>query len=254
MSCQHYDDPVAAYERLAPAYATCARARQQYLHGVEREIAARTRDARSLLDLGAGDGTRAKRIAAAAGIGTVVLLEPSAAMAGASRNSAELWRMRVEDLCPDRVSPRFDVITCLWNVLGHIPASDRQRVLKLSAQLLSPGGRIFLDVNHRYNARSYGWITTSARWLWDVLTHDVHGGDVTAVWDIGEGQSISTYGHVFTHREVSALAEAADLRIEERIVVDYKNGSLHDLPWLGNLLYVFRRSSRRDSSSAAATS
>lgn len=254
MSCEHYDDPVAAYDRLATSYATHSKRRQRYLHSVEREVAARAQGAGSLLDLGAGDGSRAARIAASAGIGKVVLLEPSAAMAIPSARSAELWQIRAEDLRPDRIAQPFDVITCLWNVLGHISPGNRERVLRMSAELLSPSGKIFLDVNHRYNARSYGWVVTWARWLRDAVTQDAHPGDVTAVWDLDEGRRVSTYGHVFTHREIKALTEAAGLEIEERIIVDYDDGALRDLPWLGNLLYIFRRTSRIDSSRAPATS
>lgn len=254
MSCQHYDDPVAAYDRLAPGYASYSKRREGYLLSVERLIAARAHGARSLLDLGAGDGKRGARIAAAAGIKEVVLLEPSAAMAGTPATSTELWRMRAEDLRPEQITQRFDAVTCLWNVLGHISASERARVLRAAARLLTPAGRIFVDVNHRYDARSYGWIASSARWLQDAVTRDACTGDVTAVWNLGDGRSISAYGHVFTHREILGLVQSAGLEIDERLVVDYENGSLHDLPWLGNLFYIFRRTSRIDSSSAPATS
>ena len=254
MSHQHYDDPVAAYDRLAPVYWGYAKRRERYLLSVERLIAHRVQGATSLLDMGAGDGTRATRIAATAGIPNLVLLEPSSAMSGTPTSSAERWAMRAEDLRPEHMARRFDAITCLWNVLGHIPAIDRERVLRASSQLLTPEGRIFLDVNHRYNARSYGWIATSARWLRDAVTQDVRKGDVTAIWKIGGGRSISTFGHVFTHREMVGLAQAAGVEIEERIVIDYENGSVHDITWLGNLLYIFRRSSRTDSSNAPTTS
>lgn len=253
MSCEYYEDAVAAYDRLAPFYAIYSKKREAYLRGVERLIAAQSRGAHSLLDLGAGNGTRALRIAAAAGIDTVILLEPSSRMAESRSNSTELWQMRAEDLRSENVIQRFDVITCLWNVLGHVPAIGRERVLRTCEQLLSPTGRIFLDLNHRYNARSYGWTATCARWLRDVFLRDTRAGDVTATWKIGETQ-ISTYGHVFTHRELAALVGAAGLEIEERIVIDYNDGYVRRLPWLGNLLYVLRCRSRIESSSAPATS
>ena len=59
---------------------------------------------------------------------------------------------------------------------------------------------------------------------------------------------------VFTDHEVRRLAAAAGLRIEERIVVDYDSGKVRRFAFEGNLLYVFHRSSRIDSSRAPHTS
>jgi hypothetical protein len=193
------------------------------------------------------------RIAASAGISRVVLAEPSAGMARHAPDSAELWRLRAEDLNA-AISERFDIVTCLWNSLGHVPGDENRRLAVSSmAQLLSPTGRFFLDVNHRYNTRSYGLTATCARWLEDIVFPDPRNGDVITKWTVG-GTRVSTYGHVFTHREVTRLAQSAELQLEARIVVDYENGSVRRLSWLGNLLYIFRRSSRMDSSSASATS
>lgn len=247
-------DPVAAYDRLAPEYARLSNRREAYLRSVEASIVSRIpQKAESLLDIGAGDGTRALRIAAAGSITKVVLLEPSAEMAKPAPRELEVWTARAEDLRPESVSQRFDLITCLWNVLGHIPSTEK-RILGLTnaAQLLSPEGKLFVDVIHRYNARSYGWFPSGLRWLKDQLTHDYRNGDVTARWQVG-GAMISTFGHVFTTDEVSFLAKSAGLQTQERLILDYETGEQHRLPWLGNLLYVFRRSSWMDSASAEQT-
>src|SRR6266567_9018422 len=75
-------DPVAAYDAWAPCYTRYSQSRLPYLQAVERLILARITGARSLLDVGAGDGSRALRIAKSAGIGETVLLEPSEGMRG----------------------------------------------------------------------------------------------------------------------------------------------------------------------------
>jgi len=287
MKSTPYDNPIAAYDRVAAHYANLSRRREQYLLGVEGEIISQIPPgSRSLLDLGAGDGTRALRIAKQSGIERVVLVEPSKGMASQkSLDHAEIWPVRAETLaeyctvsagstnfaeaeegywhggpetaeggCPHTIAERFDVITCLWNVIGHIPGADqRQRALRAVATLLSPGGRFFLDVNHRYNLRSYGVLPTSARWIRDLFFPSEHNGDVLARWSLDES-SISTYGHVFTNREIMRLAESSGLEFQEQIVVDYETGRIRRFPFLGNLLYVFRRSSRMDSSSAPQTS
>ena len=271
-------DPVAAYDRLAAHYADLSRRRELYLRGVEREIISRIpKGSRSLLDVGAGDGTRAVRIASQLGIERVVLVEPSKGMVGKSVNHAEVWPLRAESLAqgcleraeednracgpwtaegfrPYTIAERFEVITCLWNVLGHVPTADK-RLLALSAiaRLLAPKGRFFLDVNHRYNLRSYGVLLTGARWIHDRFWCGENNGDVLAKWPVGEA-GISTYGHVFTHREIMRLADAAGLELDTRVVIDYETGRIRPFAFQGNLLYIFRRSSRTDSSSAPQTS
>jgi len=280
---EHYDDPVAAYDRLAEHYADLSCRRELYLRGVEREIISRIpKGSRSLLDVGAGDGTRALRIASQVGIERVVLVEPSKEMAGRSRKLAEVWPVRAEDMSidapednhracgpgtdegvrPHTIRPntshpraeaeRFDVITCLWNVLGHIPTAEKRlRALTATARLLARQGQFFLDVVHRYNLSSYGVLPTSTRWIHDLFSPSETNGDVLANW--GEA-SISTYGHVFTHREIMDLADAAGLHLEQRLVIDYDDGRIRRFAFQGNLLYIFRRSSRTDSASAPQTS
>jgi SAM-dependent methyltransferase len=263
-STEHFDDPVAAYGRLAPHYADLSRRRELYLRSIERIIASRVSPlSKSLLDIGAGDGARALHIARVSGIERVVLLEPSPEMSAKAPGTAEVWQIRAEDLPgvlpnshlgtrPDL--ERFDVITCLWNVLGHIPTTkSRVQALYAIAERLSVRGRCFLDVNHRHNVRSYGILPTAARFVRDCFSYKEENADVIAKWDAGECR-ISTYGHVFTTGEVRQLLDAAGLLIDERLVVDYDSGEIRHFSFLGNLLYVLRRSSRTDSSSAPQTS
>lgn len=251
---EHIEDPVAAYDRLASRYGELSRRREPYLRAVESCVHQRVPSgSRSMLDIGAGDGTRALRISAASAIKRLVLLEPSAGMAGLVSQKAEVWPIRAEDLDSAAISERFDVITCLWNVLGHVRRREsRARAVAHIARLLSPEGKFFIDVNHRYNVPAYGVAQTTARWIGDKIIDGETRGDVTASWRSGE-TTISTHGHVFTHGEVMRLAQAAGLALDERIVIAYEDGRVRRYSILGNLLYIFRRNSRIDSSSAPQT-
>src|SRR5579872_3081426 len=83
-STHYFDDPVAAYSRLASLFADLSSRRERYLRGIEKCIVSRiSSNAKKLLDVGAGDGSRALRIASAAGISEVVLVEPSKEMSAA---------------------------------------------------------------------------------------------------------------------------------------------------------------------------
>jgi 2-polyprenyl-3-methyl-5-hydroxy-6-metoxy-1,4-benzoquinol methylase len=239
-------DPVEAYDRLAPVFDALTERRNRYLRSIENLIVARVpADARSLIDVGAGDGSRAVRIANGAGIRQVVLVEPSVEMARRA-GRGEVWPVRAEALAVDdpRVAGRrFDVVTCLWNVLGHVrPEAARIEALRRMGLLATPRGRLFLDVTHRYNLRSYGFFRTVVRRLRDSLSFSERSGDVVASWALGESPC-ATYGHVFTDDEVRELAAAAGLVVEERRVVDYDTGQTRRWGFSGNLLYVMRRGS-----------
>jgi SAM-dependent methyltransferase len=233
-------DPVAAYDRIAPVYARLADQRRAYLDAVDRLIIAEIPPGSgSLLDVGAGDGARALRIAGAAGLRDLTLLEPSARMRSYGPARAAIWAMRAEDLHSRQGG--FDVVTCLWNVLGHIlPSAARVEVLRQFARLVSPEGKIFIDVNHRYNARHYGALATGLRFLRDRASPAGSHGDVRVTWDI-DGHPCATTGHVFTHAEFIALSRAAGLGIEKRFVIDYASGQVRRQSLAGNLLYVLRR-------------
>jgi len=232
-------DPVTAYDRLAPVYARVADERRAYLDAVDRVIVAEVPPgSRSLLDVGAADGARAFRIARATGVQDLVLLEPSAAMRSHYPAEATVWPMRAEDLHSRQ--GRFDVITCLWNVLGHVfPATARGEVLRQFARLAAPAGRVFIDVSHRYNARHYGAAATALRFLRDRVAPGERNGDVTATWN-ADGGPCATSGHVFTQAEFARLARHAGLTIEKRFVIDYASGQVRRRSWEGNLLYVLR--------------
>jgi SAM-dependent methyltransferase len=255
-------DPVAAYDRVARFYPKIAERRKRYLESVDALTVARIpAGSRTMLDVGAGDGKRALAIADKCGLDQVVLLEPSAEMIKQGvGGKARVWAFRAEDLGRDDLgcaepNRQFDVITCLWNVLGHIrPADQRVHILCQLERLLSPHGLLFLDVNHRYNARSYGLLRTAGRFLYDQLLPAASNGDVTVSWNL-ENLCCRTFGHVFTDRETRGLAREAGFAIGERVAVDYDNGEVKHWSWEGNLFYVLRRrSSARDALSASQTS
>jgi hypothetical protein len=248
-------DPVAAYDRVAPFFSDITQRRKRYLKSIDQLTVARIPSGSwSLLDVGAGDGKRAMKIAGKAGLNDIVLLEPSTEMIKESESAARILKVRAEDvelvnLFAEKHDCRFDVITCLWNVLGHIrPAKTRAQTFARLSQLLSPEGALFLDVNHRYNARSYGLLRTAGRFLHDQLRPGETNGDVTVNWNFGD-LSCRTYGHVFSDREIRQLASDANLIVSERVVVDYDTGEIKRRGWEGNLFYVLRRCSSVSSSS-----
>lgn len=231
--------PVAAYDVFAPFYSGYARTRTPYLRKVEDVVIAHAPGAGSLLDVGAGDGNRALRIAQAAKLTRVVLLEPSAGMRAQCPPGIETWPYSAAEI-PDS-GPQFDVITCLWNVLGHLEGpQQRTSALVQFRKMLAPQGTIFVDVSHRYNAESYGWSMTFLRMAADFCLRSKKQGDVAVTWKAGE-HIIHTTGHVFAHREMKRLVRSAGLRILRRWIISYETGRESKLPLRGHLLYQLAR-------------
>lgn len=233
-------DPVAAYDCVAADISRLAEQRRPYLNQVENQIVFHIPPgSASLLDVGAGDGSRAARIAMAAHLDSVVLLEPSSEMRKLWSRRMQGWAIPAEQL--REKNGAFDVITCLWNVLGHIfPAQARVEVLQQCRRLLSPRGLMFVDVNHRYNLRAYGAIPTLCRMLRDLALPSDTNGDVQLRW-ITNGRACTTRGHVFTHSEFRRLANRAGLEIQKIHTIDYSSGELRESRFDGNPLFVLRR-------------
>lgn len=232
-------EPAAAYDRIAPEFARISERRRPYIESInELIVSSMPDDARSLLDVGAGLGTRASYIAKHRQVHEIVLLDPSERMRSQWPTNVQTWAMRAEDL--HRQHGQFDVILCLWNVIGHIfPSSSRKELFRQFARLLAPQGRLFLDINHRYNARHYGVLPTVFRFIRDHVRPHEENGDVVISWDLSDVRC-STKGRVFTHAEICELVGASGLEIEQRFIVDYVTGKRCQAIFMGNLFYVLR--------------
>ena len=101
---------------------------------------------------------------------------------------AVIWPLRAEEL--PEVEDRFSVITCLWNVLGHVETNQKRlTALTRMRRLLSDDGVIFIDVNNRYNAVNYGVLPTIGRMLYDFIAPAETNGNAQVTWRFGEQQN-----------------------------------------------------------------
>lgn len=237
-------DAAELYDALAPDYREYAAKREAYFAGVDAFIREHVpSSARRLLDVGSGDGVRAMAVARACAFETVVLSDVSAAMVERCRALAptDVWHTSAQAL-PDGVAG-FDVITCLWNVLGHVPGrAERLAALGRMRALLASGGRMFLDVQNRHNAAAYGWGRVLVRVALDRLWPDERRGDTSFDWKVG-GRTVRGHGHLFTPSEISGLLQQAGWRVAERIAIDYATGQRSQSPLRGQLVFACEASS-----------
>jgi len=239
-----------AYDRLAPHYRDYARRRAAYCDAVDarvREWCGGSVD--GMLDVGSGDGSRAVRLAASLGVSRLVLSEPSAAMAALCREHAgvRVWSCAAEHL-PDGPE-RFQVVTCLWHVLGAIDgAARRTSALGRMAAALAPGGRLLIDLPNRYNGAAAGAWRAGLRRLRDTLRPSDENGVVRFTWQVN-GAAIPAAGYLFTREQVHKLARAAGLVVEHEVFLDYDTGAERG-PWTGQLVLALRPSWRGDGAAA----
>ncbi len=227
------------YDQLAPYYRTITSQKATYINSVDQIILDQIKlNMNTMLDVGSGDGIRAKNLADQAGIKRLVLSEPSKKMVELCRvnYSGEIWNTTAEEL--PSTGEKFDVLTCLWNVLGHIPnTSSRIASLIKMRCFMHPGSLLFLDVNNRYNASAYGKLEIYKRMVYDILHPNNTRGDSEYEVSI-DGNTIKGMGHLFTPQEMLLLIKNSGLKLKQRIMVDYKDGSIHASIIEGQLLYI----------------
>lgn len=230
------------YDALAPHYREYAARRSAYLAAVDRFVLeGMPAGATSLLDIGAGDGVRGMALARQAGVRRVVLCDSSAGMAARCRTlgADAVWECPVEDMPAG--TGRFDVILCLWNVLGHLDGAVRRlAALERMRDLVAADGAVFLDVNNRHNAAAYGWARVAGRMIVDALAPDERRGDATFEWRMGDS-SYPAMGHLFVPGEIEALIARAGLVVRSRRAIDYATGAPSRWALKGQLVYKVGR-------------
>lgn len=231
------------YDRVAHEHFDRTVRRQKYHDAVELQIVSAVRASggqpiTSFLDIGTGDGVRASRLAAQLMPYRTTLVDVSPRMCELARTNFPGATVLTADastleFAKELNGQRFDVVTCLWGVLGLIEESSRRSLLLTLSRLLARGGSIFLDVPNSLNGRHYGLraaVKGAARWR--------HGRDVHMLRELGDGE-VGTGYHLFGPSEIENLGAAANLRISSKVYVNYASGARANM-WSGQMLYRLR--------------
>jgi len=145
------------YDQIAPFYRKISIEKKNYLSSIDKIIFRYFLRRKTLVDLGSGDGIRIYRLARRARINNITLVDNSDKMIEASKKipGAKVVKSSILVYLPKE---KFDIATCLWNVLGHLDNADdiRKTILNIDNNILKRNGVLILDVNNRYNVLSYG--------------------------------------------------------------------------------------------------
>jgi 2-polyprenyl-3-methyl-5-hydroxy-6-metoxy-1,4-benzoquinol methylase len=237
-----YSQSTEPYSALARHYANYSQRYLPYLNSVDELVMTDCVGYTSLLDIGCGDGRRLDKLRRRCSFSLVDATEPCEELAilCEQRIGKKIFRFRAEEV-NSLGKEKYQVVTLMWNVLGHVPTAGRKEVVAKIYDLLAPNGIVILDVNNRYNMPSYGVITVLYRILLDWIDFKEQRGDTQFTWDI-DGQRIPARGHVFTPKEVINLFPPNNFLLSKMLSVNYKTGKVHDDVRQGQLYFVFKKS------------
>lgn len=229
------------YDSISGEYAFVRNQRGIYLDKVDSLIIKDFyKKSTKMLDVGAGDGLRGLKIFKNIEADTIYLVEESDKMI---RNVERLGGVNVfvGPIQQFHSQEKFDLILCLWNVLGHINTfQDRASILKTLRDLLAINGTIVIDFNNRYNYRQYGALGVIRNIIVSLLKKE-------AGWFGLKNKDGSVHGKVYIHNyfEIKMLISQAGLRVESLRVIDYSSGKIQNNLFQGQYLFYLKNNITR---------
>lgn len=234
-------DSMQFYDIFASSYQTYSEKRSAYLQTVDQIICSQTSNPiHNYLDVGAGNGTRTVRLGKLLQATNITGVDESANMCELQKNNGVItvFQGQIEHY---PLSNKHDLITCLWNVIGHIPSKDRVNFLKSIRSHLTYNGRLFLDVNNRNNISHYGLINVSHNILRSLIVGNSKSGDFPLFLETRKNEVISTSVHIFTNSEILVLFREAGLSVVRQWSICYSTGRRMNSIWHGQLLYELKQ-------------
>lgn len=225
------------YDRIADDYEDVSLARKHYLASVEKLVVNYINESHSpcLLDVGAGDGHRTKRIMA--GISptvTICALEPSLQMYIRLRAALPEERLLNVSVEVSDLKQEFTHAIALWNVIGHV--ANLGVFLEAIQRALRPGGFLILDFNSRHNIRAYGIWQVLKNVLWAMIHPRHFLGRIFSLPHGEEGDVVTLY----SIREVKQALKYSGYEVLECTYLDYSTGARRLSAWTGQPLLVAR--------------
>jgi len=226
------------YNNIADTYQNQVNSKIKYLNAVDDFIVSTMKEqsVRNYLDIGTGDGRRAFKLIEAMGIGgDIVLVDDSGNMLSAIANHEKVTVFN-DTIFNFKRDAKFQLVTCLWNVLGHLPSKiDRINLFKLVEAHLAPNGVFIFDVNNRYNTSYYGFKSVSNN-----LKKDHFNEDNAGWFSLGDPPN-ETQVYIHSPFDIEEYIVSTDLVLEKTLYKDYITGEVRDTFFEGQLIYKLRK-------------
>lgn len=179
-----------------------------------------TKAPKAYLDIGCGDGRRTRKISQSIKAKKTVGIDNSEKMLSFVETdkikNINFYCAQTEDLMTG--DQRFDLITLLWNVLGHVPSfKDREKLLKDCRAMLSSNGNIMLDINNRFNISAYGIKNFLKNMILDIFKEE-------AGWNELEAADKKHRVYIHSFKEMVKIINSSGLKITKVKSVNYETG------------------------------
>ena len=224
------------YNSIANTYSAQANERLPYLNAIEGLVIEKMKfcSNSNYLDIGSGDGRRALKIANTLKPSKLSLVDDSDGMLKLlDDKNVILHEISFFEFNSDE---KYDLITCLWNVLGHFPSKKhRLEFFHKIESLLTKDGILFFDVNNRYNISFYGFEN-----VMNNLVNDRSDNDDNGWFSLGN-ENAATRVYIHNPFDIDEYLEGTSLKLIDTLYVNYETGKLEKTFFEGQLFYVIGR-------------
>jgi len=234
------------YNKFAPHFRSYSKKRRAYIESVNNLILENLPMKReSILDIGCGDGIRGMYLFKKIKGRNMLMIDNSSEMIRLSRKfESQKVKVKKLDISIKKLSLKnqYNIILCLWNVLGHIPKTNqRLTTLKNMRKILKANGRIFIDISNRYNMCHYGFKKVASNIIKDILNHSSKNGDFDYKIIIDQNNELDSTCHFFNPFEMKTLFKNSGLIVEKKYSIDYVTGQIRNTFFGGHLLYILKK-------------
>lgn len=233
------------YDAFAPDYASYSQKRKAYLNAINKLVlGAEFIERKNMLDIGCGDGMRGFKLFKIMKFARIDFIDNSKEMVKLCEQNTKQSARQVDITGKDlgAFDRKYDAITCLWNVLGHIPThKKRLQALKNMNKLLEKNGRIFLDVSNRFNVNHYGIDAVMKNIKQDLVKTAEKNGDLHYEIEVRKNVKIKTSSHFFSPFEMEDLISDAGLHVQKTYYIDYATGKILKNFFGGQLFYILSK-------------
>ncbi|MFA4827373.1 MAG: class I SAM-dependent methyltransferase [Candidatus Shapirobacteria bacterium] len=237
----------AIYDEFAPFYRKYSKEKKEYIDTIDKIISdyCVKKTIIKMIDLGCGDGVRGKSLAQKIKPEVIKMVDNSEKMIERAKKlcgvkiaegdfSEKRWREK----------DRYEVVICLWNVLGHISSyKKRLWALKNIRSVLAEEGVAFVDLSNRYNVKYYGWSKVWKNIKEDLKRPSYKNGNFKYLIDVGL-KKIPSVCHFFNPWEMEKMIREAGLKIKKRYFINYENGKIEKYFWSGHIFSILEKQAK----------
>ncbi len=228
------------YNAFAQEYDVYAETKRLYLESVDAVIFSLAKPAGFFVDIGCGTGKRTRKLGEKIHASRIIGVDNSPRMLKEAQINNAITVQQI-DLANEPLifDEKAQMVSCLWNVLGHVGQEDVCiAVLKKIRELLDHDGVAVIDVNNRYNASQYTFQSVARNLMKDIVSPSFSNGNFSA--KLPSDESIVTTVHIFSPQEMRRMLLASGFEIIQELYVDYNTGK-HKKCWFsGQLVYVVK--------------